>query len=187
MNRAVKLFLVFSLAFSCNSEDDSNNPIVEAEEGEPAITEIGTPTADPVVQEIGPGGGTISAADSKLDITVPAGAVTANTTFSIQPITNFCPGGMRAYRLLPEGLSFGKPVTLTFHYTDDDLEGTLTDFFGIAFQGSDGAWYRMPAVVDDTKKIITTQATHFTNWTVLSQLAIAPRTPAVPEIWQVMR
>jgi hypothetical protein len=179
MNRITKLFLILLFAFSCNNEEDVTNPI---DEGEPAVTEIGMPIGDGVTKEIGPAGGSISSADGKLDITVPPGAVTANTTFSIQPISNFCPGGYNAYQLLPEGLTFGNPVTLIFHYTDEDLEGTSTDFLGIAFQGPDQIWYRMPSTIDEVAKTIATEAKHFTHWTRLSQLAIAPITPAVPEL-----
>ena len=179
MNRITKLLLILSFTFSCNNEEQFTNPV---DEGEPVITEIGTPIGDAVTKEIGPGGGSISSVDGKLDITVPAGAVTANTIFSIQPIVNFCPGGYNAYHLLPEGLNFGNPVTLTFHYTDEDLEGTSTDFLGIAFQGPDQIWYRMPSTISEVTKTIATEAKHFTRWTNLSQLAIAPISPPIPEL-----
>jgi hypothetical protein len=181
MKRVVSLFLIILFAFSCNNEEE--DAINEIEDDiEPAVTPIGFPIGDPVEQEIGSGGGTISSADGKLDVTVPNGAVTTNTLFSIQAITNFCPGGRDAYRLLPESSTFAQPVTLTFHYTDEEVENTLINLLGIAFQGVDGIWYRMPAVVDDVAKTIHCKATHFTDWSVLSQLQISPITPRVPEI-----
>ena len=179
MKRIPRFFLLLILAFSCNSEEESPNPI---DDGEPAVTEVGTPTGPAITKEIGPDGGSISSADGKLDITIPSGAVATQTQFSIQPVTNFCPGGIDAYDLLPEGMTFSNPVTLTFHYTDDELEGSSTDFLGIAFQGTDQVWYRMPSTIDIATKTIATRATHFTNWARLSRLRIEPTSPAVPEI-----
>ncbi len=178
MNRVAKLFLIL-FAFSCNNEEDAINQI---DEGEPAVTEIGIPIGDALTKEIGPDGGTISSGDGRWDITVPNGAVATKTLFSIQPITTFCPGGRYAYRLFPENLTFSKAVTLTFNYTDEELEGTSTDFLGIAYQGSDGIWYRLPTAVDNNAKTIVANATHFTDWSVLAQLEIAPANPPIPEI-----
>lgn len=148
---------------------------------EPAVTGVGIPDGPAVTTEIGPSGGSLSSADGILDITIPPGAVSSNTTFSVQPIANFCPGGKFAYRLLPEGLTFTNPVTLTFHYTDEDIAGTLPEFLGIAYQGGDKIWYRLPsAIVDDVSKTISVQIKHFTDWTYIAALEISPSAPAVP-------
>ncbi len=179
MKRVVSLILLLPFVFSCNSEEESQNPI---DDGEPAITEVGIPMGPVVTKEIGPDGGSISSSDGKLDVTVPSGAVAVNTIFSIQPIISFCPGGIDAYDLLPEGVTFSNPVTLTFHYAEGELEEGSKDFSGIAFQGPDRIWYRMPSTIDEGAKTIVTKATHFTNWTRLSQLRIAPVSPAIPEI-----
>src|SRR5688572_18112074 len=56
---------------------------------------------------IGPAGGELFSADSLVKLDVPAGALGNQTTISIEPLTNYAPGGMgRAYRLLPSGLEF---------------------------------------------------------------------------------
>lgn len=70
MNRVVSLLLILLFVFSCDNEEDAIN---EVEEDEPAITEIGEPTGSAVTKEIGPGGGIVSSADGKLDVSVPAG------------------------------------------------------------------------------------------------------------------
>lgn len=84
--------------------------------------------------------------------------------------------------MLPDGLTFATPVTLTFRYTDEEIANTSTDFLGIAFQADDGIWYRVPTEIDNSAKTITTKATHFTDWSVLSQLWISPTVPYLPEI-----
>jgi hypothetical protein len=85
--------------------------------------------------------------------------------------------------LLPEGLTFGVPVTLTFHYTEEDAEGTLSDFLEIAYQGSDRVWYSLTWVtVDEQAKTISASVKHFTRWSVASKLRIEPKMPAIPVI-----
>lgn len=180
MKSVIRLLLIFFVLFSC-SEDNQHNP--HQNTMEPAVTGVGIPDGAAVTTEIGPSGGSLSSADGILEITIPPGAVTGNTTFGVQPITNFCPGGKSAYRLLPEGLTFANPVTLTFHYGDEDIAGTLPEFLGIAYQGGDKIWYRLPsAVVDDVSKTISVQVKHFTDWTYIAALEISPSVPAVPEL-----
>ncbi len=176
--RALFLLLLLS-GFSCSNEED---PVAAVEDVEPAITEVGTPIGDAVTLEIGPNGGVISSADGLLEVSVPAGAVAANTSFSIQPVSNFCPGGYRAYQLLPEGLTFSKPINLTFHYTEDDLSGTSTEFLGVAFQGSEGEWNLVQTELDDDAKTLRTETTHFSPWVMVSTLQITPPFPAVPKL-----
>jgi hypothetical protein len=141
------------------------------------------PTGPPITKNIGPAGGVLTSADNMLTLTVPPDAVKVNTPFSIEPIENFCPGGMRAYRLLPAGMTFTKPVTITFHYTADDLEGTLSALLDIAYQESDGIWYALSGIdVDEQSKTISVGVKHFTDWTNAAKLRIEPRTPAIPVI-----
>lgn len=59
--------------------------------------------------------------DSKLTLTVPAGALATDTPISIQRITTTAHGGMGGgFRLEPIGQTYSQPVTLTFTYTDND-------------------------------------------------------------------
>ncbi len=59
-------------------------------------------------------GASLASDDGVLTINVPAGAVSAPTTFSIQGIVNTAPGTGTSYRIGPVGVSFAQPVTLTF-------------------------------------------------------------------------
>ena len=171
---------IFLSVISCRDEAGGpDDPI----DGEPSVTEIGIPIDNAATAQIGSSGGSLSSEDGKLTIAVPANAVNTNTTFSIQPIIGFCPGGTAAFRLLPEGLTFSTPVTLTFHYTTEEMEGTSPEFLGIAYQGTDKIWYRLPAaVMDASAKTISVPVKHFTDWSVLDRLSIEPHEPAIPEV-----
>ncbi|MBL0740933.1 hypothetical protein [Chryseolinea lacunae] len=158
----VLLALVMPLLWlSCR---DNDNPSPQS--SEPVVTEPGTPLGDKVSGSIGTTGGTLQSADGKLKITIPAGALSANTTVSVQPISNTAPLGLgHGYRLEPEGTTFAKPVTLTFTYTDDVLNGNLSDFLWIVTQGTDGGWNAaLKSVVDDAAHTVTVEAPHFSDW-----------------------
>jgi hypothetical protein len=180
MKNAIRILLILIVPFACN-EDDQNNPNQNTEE--PFVTEIGIPDGAAVTKEIGPSGGSFSSGDGVLDIIIPAGAVSGNTIFGVQPITNFCPGGKFTYRLLPEGLTFTNPATLVFHYTDEDMEGTLPEFLGIAYQGKDKIWYSLPgSEVDAASRAVSVKVKHFTDWSAIEHLGIFPEVPAIPEL-----
>jgi hypothetical protein len=121
-----------------------------------------------VSKAIGPAGGELVSADGKLKIKVPSGAVNADVQFGIQPVTNTLFEGnttRMTYRLLPEGTPFSKPVSLTFTYTDDDLQRTSEDVMAVAWQQPDGAWKIVPARLNKTNKTVTAETTHFSDWT----------------------
>lgn len=180
MKYSLCISLVVVGLFSC-SEEEQNNPIEKTLD--PVATEAGTPTGDAVTEDIGPSGGTLSSGDGRLDLIVPTGAVNSSTTFGIQPITNLCPGGFFAYRLLPEGLTFTNPVTLVFHYTEEDLSGTLPELLVVAYQGPDKIWYTLPsAVVDEVDKTISVEVKHFTDWTAIEYVGIFPKRPEKPKL-----
>jgi hypothetical protein len=96
-------------------------------------------------------------------LTIPAGALAANTIISIQPFTNTAPGKSgAAYRFTPEGQTFLQPVTLKFTYTDDDLLGTSADFLGAAFQTAAGYWQWIgDPTVDPAAKTMSVALTSF--------------------------
>ncbi|MFC4453913.1 hypothetical protein [Deinococcus sonorensis] len=73
----------------------------------------GTPTGPATTAVVGPSGGTLTSSDGKVRLTVPAGALSADTTLSVQPITVTAPHGKVAYRLSPATVTFAKPAELT--------------------------------------------------------------------------
>jgi hypothetical protein len=139
-------------------------------------TEAGTPAS----KSIDASGGTLSSADGALDLAIPAGALSAATTVTIQPITSTTPSGLwPAFRLTPEGTAFAKPVTLTFHLPAAQVPAIAFAFF--VSQHADGLWYAQPgATRDATAGTIAVGASHFSDWGLESSLTLSPATARVP-------
>jgi hypothetical protein len=144
--------------------------------GGPSTTAVGTVTGDMVTGSIGAAGGNLTSGDGKLVLTVPAGALAANTTVGIQPITNFSHGQVgSAYRLTPDGQTFAQPVTLTFAYADDELVGASADVLGVAFQTATGFWRWMAdPIVNAAAKTVSVKSTHFTDWSRVKGIQMRP-------------
>jgi hypothetical protein len=145
----------------------------------PSPTAVGTPTGSPVTKTIGAGGGTILSADGRVELNFPANALATNTNITIQPVTNTAPNGSGvSYHFTPDGIKFGVPVTLTFHYSDSDANGTDPLFFYIAFQDSTGVWQAdfKNRAVDTVAKTVSLSISHFSIWSMGSQfyLFVAP-------------
>jgi hypothetical protein len=142
----------------------------------PTPTEVGVPNGSMVSETIGVAGGSLSAADGKLTLTIPAGALSTNTVIGIQPLTNMAHGKIgAAYQLTPDGQTFLKPITLTFAYTDEDLVGTSADFLGAAFQTADRYWQWIgDATVDTTAKTASVTISHFTVVSAVADIMLFP-------------
>lgn len=141
-----------------------------------AVTEIGTPLGDKITKEIGAAGGTFSSPDGRLTLTVPPKALSENTIFAIQPITNKIENGLgSAYRLEPDGKTFATPLQISFRYDDHDLEGTVPEALSIAYQDNKGAWHAPRSKkLDHNAKTLTISTTHFTDWGFLTYARILP-------------
>ena len=140
---------------------------------QPAITAAGTPLGTPVTKTIGASGGSLVSPDGKLTLTIPAGAVGTDLALSIQLITNQAPGGIGlAYDLLPNGTKFMTPISLSYHYTGDDADGTSPDFMYIVTQDSTGAWSFDPAQAqsDTISRNISSATSHFSSYALIKEL-----------------
>jgi hypothetical protein len=174
------IIVVFSaILLSCKKSGSTAAP----DENSPIITEIGAPTGILSDTTIGPSGGTLQSADGRLTVTIPADALSSATTISIQPITNNAPLGLGfGYRLLPEGVTFAKPVELTFHYDDQLLQQSPEDFLWIVTQASDRSWNAMlKSVLDKNGKTVSVTTVHFSDYLVGRFLEMT-LTPASPKI-----
>ena len=141
-----------------------------------AITPVGTPVGAAITAIIGPAGGTIESADKQIQISIPAGALSTNQTISVQPITNECPSGTgQAYRLMPHGLTFAKPATITFHYTDETVANSAPEMLRVAYQSDKGHWLS-PAryTLDTVAQQFSVQTTHFSDWTGFKNVILYP-------------
>lgn len=159
-------FLMSALAVVCgckkNNSSDPNPPPTNLPA---AVTPIGTPVGTATSKSIGATGGTIMSADGRVELSIPAGALAANTNIIIQPVTNEAPNGIGlAYDFLPNGTKFTKPVTLTFHYTDEDVPDNVPYYLYIAYQDSAHKW--KPDMIqrdfDTVAKTVSLDINHFT-------------------------
>lgn len=147
------------------------------EEPAPQSTAIGEPIAGmtTISNTIGPSGGTVTSSDQRVTVTIPEGALSADATISVQPISNFAHGGIGVAYRMTGAETFQKPVTLIFTYTDEELTGTAPEFLDVAFQNADGFWQLADtATLHLTSKTITATTTHFTDWSFVTRFRLSP-------------
>lgn len=153
--------LAFAAVAACGTSpsggDDVDDPIVP--------TPIGMPIGDPATATLGADGGTLVSPDGGLTITVPPGALAADTAVTIQPITDtsYSPVGKTpvAYRLSPGDLQFAQPVTLAFAYADADLVADTPDPMVLAVQDAAGFWFANTPAIDTTAHTVSIDVTTF--------------------------
>jgi len=170
--RFLLLPVLIIIFYGCKKAGSSDNP---SPSYVPAVTPVGTPVGNPVSKTIGSGGGLLASSDGKIELTIPAGALSSNTNISIQPVTNEAPGGIGlSYHLMPDGTKFAKPVTLTYHYTDKDINGTTPYLLYIAYQDSLLQWKAdfKKRNVDTIAKTVSLGISHFSIWSMGARLYI---------------
>ena len=139
----------------------------------PEITSTGTPNGNPVTKTIGSSGGSVVSDDGKFTIIIPAGALKDNLDITIQPITNEAPGGIGGgYELLPSGTKFSTPVTLSYHYSADDINGSSPYFTYIATQDSTGQWTEdvLNRDLDTVANTVSITTPHFSSYVLASSV-----------------
>ncbi|OIN59762.1 hypothetical protein [Arsenicibacter rosenii] len=175
--------LITAASLSCQKTTDVLNPDdPNTTPDTPAVTDVGTPSGELATATIGPAGGTILSADSTVRITIPAGALTTNQAVSVQELDkNNCPGGTgAAFRLLPHGLTFAKPATISFRYQDAETDGSAPELLRIAYQTNDRTWMATAHnSLDTTAHTIKVQTTHFSDWAMLQTAYIDPAQAAI--------
>lgn len=151
------------LAVSCSKE--TTPPTTEPPPifGEPIKKPTGRPLGDSFSAFIGTDGGVLSYG-SDVQLAILSQTITEPTEFSIQPISNTLDetGAGPAFRLTPEHIRFQKPVKLTFSY-DRNVEGNPKTRM-VAFQREDGVWCGVPTALDEARRQLTIETTHFSDW-----------------------
>lgn len=179
--RALSIFLIIT-ACSCKKTNSvaSNNGSSQ-DTSKPQPTAVGIPIANSTSKVIGASGGSITSADGSVELSIPAGALAGDTTITMQPITNNCPGGvLNAYRFSPNGLKFSQAAILKFHYPDSVSDGTLSQFMGMAVQDSLGFWRATSKFTNDTTAhTFTASIIHFTDYSLLELVTLSPGFKAV--------
>ena len=133
----------------------------------------GAVIGSPVSKIIGPAGGVLQSTDGLIDVTIPAGAVANTTEFKIQRIENTLQESQGpAYRLLPEGVKFLKPVTIRFSYASINMPAKL---LSLAYQDEDGYYHLMNKTErNTTDKTLSVQTTHFSDWSIFNFVGVTP-------------
>ena len=145
-----------------------------------ATTPVGTPFGSVATGEVTAAGGTLTSIDGRLTLHVPAGAVAAATTLTVQSISGEGPGAVRAWRLGPEGQTFTAPVELVMAYDSSDIAGSAPEAMGVSFQNPTGTWSAINASkLDTTAKTVTVDTTHFSDWSLFSGAQLRPPNPSV--------
>ena len=144
------------------------------------VTPVGEVQGIAVITVIGTSGGMLESADGRLRVSIPAGAVAKNTTFSIQPVSNTNVAGLgQAYRLLPHDTPFSKPITLSFLYDREEWEGGLPEAIGVAYQDTRGIWQGSGAIHDTAAGTVSVSTTHFSDWSLFSSFVLTPVSASV--------
>ncbi|MEO6287617.1 MAG: hypothetical protein ABIN80_16425 [Dyadobacter sp.] len=181
MKSPITLLVGLALTFLIASCDSKNESVRPEPDGTPAVvtgavTPVGISEGTAITANIGPAGGTIQSADERIRITIPAGALATEQTISVQPLSNQCPAGTgQAFRLLPHGQVFGKPVTVTFNYNETDVNGSIPEALRIAYQNDKGIWqYPSAKSLDTTARSVRVESTHFSDWALFQTMYISP-------------
>jgi hypothetical protein len=172
---AILFFLFFAAGFGCKKNASPATGSGGTGDPTPAVTAVGTPVGSPVTKNMDASGGSLTSPDGKLSLVIPAGALSANTAIGIQPVTNTAPGGIgMAYQLLPEGTKFNVPVTLTYHYADRDVNGSMPYFLYIAYQENTGSWKSdiKQRGLDTVAKTVSITSTHFSIWSAFEDIVL---------------
>jgi len=171
--KGLLLLLLIPLTLSCCKKDTT---APEEPAPAPLITTAGTPDGTPVTQTIGAAGGTLTSADGRMKLVIPAGALSEDREITMQPVTRQLPYGYgRAYRLTPHDISFAQPVTVTFYYEEDSIRNTAAELLGIAYQDQSGQWFSAgEALLDKTQHTLSVNTTHFSDWGYFPYFFIVP-------------
>lgn len=152
------LFLVCVVA-ACSSSD-SDKPAATATTGTGAAT-------------IGTAGGTVTSADGNVTLTVPAGALAANTNVTIAPVTATIGGHVgTAYDFGPNGTSFAAPATIAIK-VDPSFGDAASLAVGLY---SGGPWIPLASPAFDGKSVSGTTP-HLSIYALVSTADAAVFTP----------
>jgi hypothetical protein len=158
--------LLLLYAFTATAQVDPSNLKIDTSKLKtielPDSTAIGAPYGNVVSKMIGQDGGSLTSEDGKLELIFPEGALTANTTITIQSTRNMLDSSKCAYQLEPSGTQFKKPVQVIFHYTDKEAEECPPDLKSFALQDHNGKWsYLEYANWDSSGKTLSGFIQHF--------------------------
>jgi len=165
------LFLSIFLFLSCKKDKDPSKEEPVPVFSDPIKRGKGAPLGAEVTKTIGASGGFLELGQ-QVRLDVPPGAVDLPMLFGIQPISNTHDqlSDRIAYRLTPEGITFKKPIKITFKR--DSLETGNPISRMIAFQRKDGVWCGVSTALDSDTRYVSTTSTHFSDWVWFDQVTL---------------
>jgi hypothetical protein len=187
MKKIILILIIVITVFSNVFGQGTIAPKMQTHDTTGAVREKGIPDGSPIVSKtIGGNGGIITSEQGRVAVNIPQGALEEDATISIEPITSTLPftAGPGAFRLLPEGLHFKKPVTITFSYNDSIVRGSSPEVLHIAYQDGSGIWKAIRALrLDKLNKTVSVQSTHFSDWAVFAQYQLLINGNGIPDIF----
>jgi hypothetical protein len=128
-------------------------------------------------------GGMVTSEDGRLEVSFAPGALIADTTVTITPITNSAPGGIGpAYRLDSGGVAFTS-ATITASFGATDLDGTAPAALEFAYQGANRSWTLPPGATLTTTTdaagtltggTLSVPTSHFSDWSLVAGWQLTP-------------
>ncbi|MGE5579022.1 MAG: S-layer homology domain-containing protein [Bacillota bacterium] len=139
-------------------------------------------------------GGTVALEDNSAKVEVPPEAVPENVTVTLglvtemeQPTTGMVMIGGKVYEITAETedgeliTEFERPLTLTFTFTEEELEESGTaaeDLMVFYWDARAQAWIALPTTVDPETGTVTAITDHFTVFALMAK----PDMPALPDV-----
>lgn len=128
------------------------------------------PGTDRVEATIDEAGGTLTSADGRLTLDVPAGALTAPVTLFVEGSAGDAPDGVLGtpYQLGPEGTAFREPATLRIRWDDGVLGERSPHALRMATQAAGIVWNCIAQSAADTESgELVASITHLSRWAIL--------------------
>lgn len=119
-----------------------------------------------VAATIGNEGGSLllaGPAGETFTVAIPAGALGAPTTITLEGITMTAVGAIDGFRLGPSGVQLALPATLTWTMP----AGTSPDQVTAAFQSASGYWLRVYAA-SRTAAVLSVETSSFGDWSLVT-------------------
>jgi Leucine-rich repeat (LRR) protein len=119
---------------------------------------------------IGSEGGTVSADSGRIVLTIPPGAMRGSATFLILPLEAWPKGALGpVFEVLPSGIAFDVPATLTYHYLPADIGTTAPADLHVG-RALGATWTALPSTVDTAKQTVTASLEHLSVYGLVGQL-----------------
>jgi hypothetical protein len=127
--------------------------------------------------EIGPAGGLVSAANGRIKVQIPAGALTSKVAITIQQIDPPAAGTIgQVFEVGPTGTTFLQPVVLSLRFAAADLGGAAPLDLRVATL-SRGAWVPVASTLNSGTNMVGGQIKHLSPWTLIVYTAPIPPEP----------